>query len=124
MCTAPLRLFTTSHTSADAYPAEDNKSTRAASSTSRPAQRARVSCPVCRQQVVRRVLRRHIETLHCVQKPVPCSLCPKVFKHRYSLDCHLRQAHPERRKEGRAAARASRNNNDLVEVEPKDDTIT
>ncbi len=92
-------------------------------------QRSRIQCPVCRNLVVRRVFRRHFETLHCVQAPVPCRFCSKVFKHRYSLDCHLRQAHPLQRFQDRgnrskssssssttavvtAAATAALNNND------------
>ena len=54
-------------------------------------------CPVCKTVVVRRVYRRHFETMHCVQDPVTCQFCQKVFKHRYSLDCHQRQTHPHQR---------------------------
>ena len=43
----------------------------------------RIMCPVCRTVVVRRVYRRHFETMHCVQDPVTCQFCQKVFKHRY-----------------------------------------
>ena len=60
--------------------------------------RDKITCPICRVVVVRRVYRRHFETMHCVQDPVPCQFCQKTFKHRYSLDCHQRQAHPFQRK--------------------------
>ena len=30
----------------------------------------RIQCPVCKNHVVRRVYRRHFETMHCVQPPV------------------------------------------------------
>ena len=48
-------------------------------------------------QVIRRVYRRHFETMHCVQRPVTCPICSKTFKHRYSLDCHQRQSHHSER---------------------------
>ncbi len=74
--------------------------------------RSRIQCPVCHNLVVRRVFRRHFETLHCVQAPVPCRFCSKVFKHRYSLDCHLRQAHPLQRFQAkRADLKAADGNN-------------
>ena len=38
----------------------------------------RIMCPVCRTIVVRRVYRRHYETMHCVQAPVTCQFCFKV----------------------------------------------
>ena len=61
--------------------------------------RDKITCPLCHVVVVRRVYRRHFETMHCVQEPVPCQFCQKIFKHRYSLDCHQRQAHPLQRKQ-------------------------
>lgn len=64
--------------------------------------REKITCPVCKVDVVRRVYRRHYETMHCVQDPVPCQFCQKTFKHRYSLDCHQRQAHPLQRKKHQA----------------------
>jgi hypothetical protein len=66
--------------------------------------RERITCPVCKVVVVRRVYRRHYETMHCVQDPVPCQFCQKTFKHRYSLDCHQRQAHPQMRQKRRESS--------------------
>lgn len=68
----------------------------------------RIMCPVCKTIVVRRVYRRHFETMHCVQEPVTCQFCQKVFKHRYSLDCHQRQTHPHQRVTSRALGCAIR----------------
>ena len=58
----------------------------------------KMSCPVCKVAIVRRGFRRHYETMHCAQDPVSCQFCQKSFKHRYSLDCHQRQAHPNMKK--------------------------
>ena len=69
--------------------------------------RERIMCPVCRTVVVKRVYRRHFETMHCIMDPATCQFCNKVFKHRYSLDCHQRQSHPNERFGGKNSAPAS-----------------
>lgn len=43
----------------------------------------RVQCQLCKTRVVRRVYRRHFETMHVAQEPVSCHYCKKVFKHRW-----------------------------------------
>ena len=73
----------------------------------------KISCPICQVVVVRRVFRRHYETMHCVQNPVSCQFCAKTFKHRYSLDCHQRQSHPEEKKKKLKQILESQQKNDL-----------
>ena len=75
----------------------------------------KIECPVCNVAVVRRGFRRHYETMHCAQDPVSCQFCQKSFKHRYSLDCHQRQSHPNEKRKIRTVG----NNKMVAIVNPK-----
>ena len=83
------------------------------SEMTRGGHKEKISCPICQVVVVRRVFRRHYETMHCVQNPVSCQFCQKTFKHRYSLDCHQRQSHPEEKKKKLKQILESQQKNDL-----------